>query len=356
MSPLEARFAARGVAFASLPGGARVPARFGDPAKEHRATREACALFDFSFMGGWEIGGPGAGEALARLQTRALETLVPGQAAYTLLLREDGTVLNDATAWKLAADRWWLFTGRPADGEWIAGHARAAGASVAARPPTAILALQGPASGAVLAALAGSAAVRALGWFRFAAIELPGGPAIVARLGYTGELGYEILVDAARGPAMWQALVAAGAAFGLAEAGFEAADSLRIECGHLLFLRELARPRRPSEIGLARLFTSTHEGLVGGAAARAASGEPGTRLVGVASLAGEAPPESPALELTSEAVSPAYPGTIGLGFAPPAHDRPGTRLRAADGRAFVVTALDRHDPSRRRARADPLPP
>jgi aminomethyltransferase len=223
------------------------------------------------------------------------------------------------------------------------------------REPSAVIALQGPASGAVLAKLAGSETVRGLGYFRFAERDLPGGPCLVARLGYSGELGYEIVVESSRAVALWQAILAAGRAYGIREAGFEAADSLRIECGHILFLRELARSRLPSELGLARLVTSSDPAMKGGEALRTMPDAPHARLVGVAITGSPAPADAPAIELTSEADSPTFGGRIGLGFAPATHDRTGTVLRAQDGRACVVTALARYDPERLRPRGNPLP-
>jgi aminomethyltransferase len=355
MDALAAHFDARGVRLARLPDGRAVPADFGDAAAEHRATREACGLFDFSFMGAWEILGREAAAHLARLQTRDLRALAPGQAAYTLLLRDDGTVVNDATVWMFSPDRYWLFTGRPADGDWVAGDAGALDVQVLPRASTAVIALQGPASGAVLAKLAGSEAVRALGYFRFAERELAGTPCLVARLGYTGELGYEIVVDASRAVETWQAICAAGRAYGIREAGFEAADSLRLECGHILFLRELARPRFPAELGLARLVTSEDPAMRGGEALRALPVVPRARLVGVEVGEAPAPAGVPAIELTSQAMSPTFGVRIGIGFAPSAHDRIGTPLATQEGLGCVVTALSRYDPQRRRARGDPLP-
>ncbi len=355
MNALARHFAGRGVPLVALPDGGAVPARFGDAAAEHRAAREACALFDFSFMGAWEILGRDAAAHLARLQTRDLRPLVPGRCAYTLLLRDDGTVLNDATVWMFSPERYWLFTGRPSDAPWVTRGVESLDAAASPCDPLAVIALQGPASGAVLAALTGSEAVRGLAWYHFAERELPGGPALVARLGYSGELGYEIVVQASRAVDTWQAILSAGRSYGIVEAGFEAADSLRIECGHILFLRELARPRRPAELGLARLVTSADPGMRGRQAHYVLPDAPHARLVGVEVSASPAPATDPPLELTSEADSPTFGGRIGLGFAPAAHDRPGTRLRAQDGRACVVTALSRHDPERRRPRANPLP-
>lgn len=355
MDALAAHFAGRGVRLAPLPGGGAVPSHFGDAAAEHRATREACGLFDFSFMGAWEIRGRDAAAHLGRLQTRDLRALVPGRCAYTLLLRDDGSVLNDATVWMFGPERYALFTGCPSDGDRVADGAGSPGVAVQPREPSAVIALQGPASGAVLAALTGSGPVRDLGYFRFAVLDLPTGPCLVARLGYSGELGYEIVVEASLAVATWKAILAAGGAYGIREAGFEAADSLRIECGHILFLRELAKPRSPSELGLARLVTSPDPAMRGRAALHAMAGLPQARLVGLEIPGTPAAAGAPPVELTSESDSPTLGGRIGLGFAPAANDRTGTLLRAPDGRACVATALSRYDPERLRPRASPLP-
>src|SRR4051812_38641516 len=92
---------------------------------QHLATRRSAGLFDFSFMGGWEIDGPGALAFLQHLQTRDLTTLRPGRIAYTLLCRDDGSVFIDATVWCHAHQKYWLFTGRRSDEIHIAGGASA---------------------------------------------------------------------------------------------------------------------------------------------------------------------------------------------------------------------------------------
>jgi hypothetical protein len=181
--------------------------------------------------------------ALDRLQTRRLADLAPGQAAYTLLLNEDGSVFNDATVWSMGSDRWWLFTGRRSDFARFRDHARDRSGEYA------IFALQGPLSGRVLSRLVGEEGVRRLKYFRF--IETKG--MLVARLGYSGELGYELLVPAAEEQALRASLLDAGRAAGLCECTFEAADSLRIESGYVLFDREIDGRTNPRELGLERL-------------------------------------------------------------------------------------------------------
>ena len=313
-----------------------------DPRAEHLATRRAAGLFDFSFMGRYEFA---ASDALEPLQSRKLERLSPGRIAYTLLLNEDGSVFNDATLWRLDAQRWWLFTGRRSDFDWIRARAPARDRS----GEHAVLALQGPASGAILARLIGEAAVRALGYFSFRAFfiekELA---ACIGRLGYSGELGYELVVAAADAGAAGRALLEAGRAWGLRECSFEAADSLRIESGYVLFGREITGREDPFALGLGRLLERPRRGLAGFS----------ERLVGV-EMVQRGPgaglrPWLPLARVTSECDSPIFGRRLGLGFAACAEARPGTLVRLVDGRLACVARLPFYDPPRRLPRARPL--
>lgn len=335
-------------------GEASMPRHFGDPIAEHVATREAGGLFDFSFMGFWEIDGPGARAHVAHLQTRDLSALEPGRVAYTLLLRPDGSVLIDATVWLHASDRFWIFTGRRSDDAWMRADAERFGSRVRAlHGSQAVLAMQGPRSGEWLARVAGADAVRALRYFRFAPMRIGGVAAVVGRLGFSGELGYEVVLAAERGPETWSLLLEAGRPFGAQACGFIATDSLRIECASILFSHELAKPRLPAELGM-RHFVTAPEGMACGAAASRRPGE--SRLVCVEIDDVPALPAMATMNLTSESVSPTYGCRVGLGFAPTAASGPGAWLRDARGRRCRVLAGSRHDPKRTRVKAEPLPP
>lgn len=343
----------------ALAGGGAVPLRFTDSTAEHLSTRRRCGLFDFSFMGAWEISGAGAIEHLERLQTRDPTALVPGQIAYTLLCADDGTIINDATIWMFAPDRYWLFTGRKTDAVWIE-PAAAEGDPSTVRVTrfdqhAAVLALQGPASGRLLASIVGRDIVASLTYFRFTQTPFLGGTCQIGRIGYSGELGYEIVLPAERALDLWQRLREAGHAYGLLECGFTAADSLRVEAGHILFANELARSRRPIEVGLARLVANVSPRMRGQGALRRAV-DASSRLVCVELADSSSPRDEslPQLELTSDVVSPSFGVRLGLGFAPPDHSTLGTRLRCADGTLATVCNRPRHDPTRERPRAQPL--
>jgi aminomethyltransferase len=300
----------------------------------HLATRRAAGLFDFSFMGHFEIAGPGARAFLERVQTRSLEGLAPGRILYTLLLREDGSVFNDATLWRLGPDHYWLFTGRPADFEWLS---RTPADAVELRQRSgdlAILALQGPRCFEMIDT--------APPYFRFTQALAEGEPATIGRLGYSGELGVEILVLCAAGPSLWQRLKERGAQ----ECSFETANSLRIESGYILFSHELAARPDPFELGLARLVTG--HGFVGAEAlAKKRFRQPRRKLVGLLADGSTRRAGSlPEAELTSEAWSPIFERQLGMGFAPTSDAAPGTLVRFADGRLARCARLPFYDPGR----------
>lgn len=291
---------------------------------EHLATRRAAGLFDFSFMGLYEFPEK---SALQRLQTRNLDVLAPGQIAYTLLLKDDGAVLIDATVWYLDADRFWLFTGRRSA---YGGRDRSG--------EYAILALQGPASGRILAKLIGTDAVGGLRYFHF----LQKDNMIVARLGFSGELGYELLVRASDAPALRQKLLDAGRGDGLRECGWTAADSLRIESGYVLFDREIDGRANPRELGLERLVNDTTRRF-----------ELTRKLTSLEILDEQAPAGLPAAKVTSECFSPTLGKAIALGYVDPRMSS-GNLVRLADGCTASVAPLPFYDPERRRPRAAPL--
>lgn len=350
-APLTAAFRARGVPLAEVTPGRYVPARLGDPLAEQRATRSAAGLFDFSFMAAFDIEGPDALAVVGRLQTRDVRRLRPGELRYTLLLKDEGLVFNDASVWNLGEGRYRIVTGRPGDAVLIERRALGADVTIRHRAGTeAVLSIQGPASADVLRALGAAALPR---FFGFAEAALAGIACTVARIGYSGELGYEIFVAADRGPALWESLVRAGRAAGLLECGFEAADALRIECGFVLFSRELALPVWPQEIGLARLV----ERAICRGPARPAAGK---RLVGLlplreARVTVDAPAAAAVAPgtamLTSAADSALFRRRLGLGYVDAADAHPGTLVElAGDGRARVAR-LPYYDPFKRRPRA-----
>lgn len=365
-SPLTDCFTARNLSLMDFGNGARVPLWFSDPAAEHLAVRRAAGLFDFSFMACLEFSGPIAAACLQRLQTRNLSALGPGRIAYTLLLREDGSVLNDATVWRHGPDRWWLFTGRRTDRahvEAVAAHSRAGVGDCSQR--FAVLALQGPLSARVLRTCITLQEPPGPAYYGFTHAQFHGAGCWIGRIGYTGELGFELVVEAGAGPELWDALRVAGAPFGLAECGFEAADSLRIEAGHILFTRELRFPVTPRELMLTRLLAGPGAGYIGAEALRGRRREIAPRrLVGLLPQTRShhgAPRSAVGCEclledfrriapgtgcLTSAGYSPVFDRVLGLGFVAEEDRYPGTRVTLTSGDTAEVARLPFHDPGK----------
>ena len=312
--------------------------------EQHLATRRSAGLFDFSFMSLCEITGSGAREFLERLQTRSLARLEPGQIIYTLVLREDAAVFIDATLWLHDDGRWWLFTGRRSDPAWIVQHTAGFDARVRDRSGEfSVLALQGPASGRILSRLIGTNAVLALEYFHFTKHD----SMIVARLGYSGELGYEVLLPAADAGAVRKAL-------DVPECSFDTANSLRIESGYVLFDREIIGHENPFELGLERLVNLDGRDFIGRQAfAVLRRSPPARRLAGLEISDRNASPLLPLARVTSECDSPIFRRHVALGFAP-SEVHCGDLARLADGRLARIVRLPFYDPGRRMPRAAPL--
>ena len=241
------RAGARMVPFA----GWEMPVQYEGVRQEHVAVRTRAGLFDVSHMGEIATTGPRAVEFLQYLLSNDLRKIGPGGAQYALLCRDDGGVLDDLFTYRLAPDGEERFltvvnaSNAASDFEWFRRQAEAfGGVEVADRSADyAMLALQGPAALEILGGLIeGDVPAR----FRHADAVVAGVPALVCRTGYTGEDGVELLVEPGRSTAVWDALVAAGAA----PAGLGARDTLRLEVCYPLYGNDLSTERTPIEAGL----------------------------------------------------------------------------------------------------------
>ena len=344
---LERYFSERGLKLLRFAPGATVPMRFADACAEHCATRSAAGLYDFSFMGLYEVVGPDARQYLERVQTRNLARLAQGKLQYTLLLREDGSTFNDATIWCHAPEHYWLFTGRRSDYAWLLQHRHDDAAQLKDRSGEyAVLAVQGPRSAEILQHEL-TVPLRELPYFSFMREDVAGVPAWVGRLGYSGELGYEIIVPAVAGVPVWQKLLTTGTGAALCECGFEAANSLRVESGYILFSAELTVAPDPFELGLSRLVNGGN--FIGAAALRRRRRlAPQRRLGGIIPLDGLRGGRVglPSAQVTSEAYAPTLARPLALGFIEVDGAAPGSLIRLTDGRLAHSARLPFYDPGR----------
>jgi len=319
--------------------------------EQHLATRRNAGLFDFSFMSLTEVEGPAACAFLGWLQTRSLATLQSGGIVYTLLLNDDASVFIDATLWKHADGKWWLFTGRRSDYTTLRANADRFDVRVRDRSGEfTILALQGPASGPMLAKLGGEAFVRGLHYFRFGGALVGGVHVVVGRLGYSGELGYEFLLPVADAAALGKALLELGAV----TCEFDAADSLRIESGYVLFDREITGRENPLDLRLERFVEIDGRKFRGSEALVPLRQKPPERgLTGLEIVDRQASSSLPLARATSECHSPIFRRHIALGFAP-CDLTFGSWVRLADGRLARTARLPFYDSPRELPRSQPL--
>ncbi len=249
-TPLHDRHVALGAKLGGFAGW-DMPLEYSTVREEHRAVRGRAGVFDVSHMGQIEVAGSGARAYLGRALTNDIGKLHPGAGQYTLVCREDGGTIDDLIVYRLDADRYLIICNASnvaPVGDWIA--ARASGdARVADRSDEyAMLAVQGPAWEAAVAPLGGGAAVATLAYFEIVVIPLAGVDCLVARTGYTGEPGVEIMCPVNRAAEIWDLMQSGPDA--PAPAGLAARDTLRMEMGYPLYGQELSLERTPIEAGL----------------------------------------------------------------------------------------------------------
>lgn len=236
-------------------GGWDMPLHYGSQIEEHHAVRRDAGMFDVSHMTVVDLHGARCRDFLRHLLANNVDKLkTPGKALYTCMLNERGGVIDDLIVYFLAEDFFRMVVNaapRDKDLAWINAQARAFGIEVKERAELAMIAVQGPsARGKVLSLLseASRARVEKLGKFAAAQAQGPGGMELfVARTGYTGEDGFEIIVPESNAVALWNALVAAG----VAPAGLGARDTLRLEAGMNLYGQDMDENVTPWEAGLA---------------------------------------------------------------------------------------------------------
>ena len=226
-----------------------MPVQYRGVIDEHRAVRSSAGVFDVSHMGRFEVAGDDARQHLQRLLSNDLSLLSPGHAQYSLLTNETGGIVDDLIAYR--RDDGYLLVVNAANRAVDLEHLRAglpSGTALADESDaTAMLALQGPASLALLAGLAeGTFDVESAPAFSWGTLDVAGVACTVARTGYTGEPGVELIAAAADAERLWDALIAAGAA----PCGLGARDTLRLEVCYPLHGNDIGPSTNAIEAGL----------------------------------------------------------------------------------------------------------
>lgn len=357
--------------------------------REHHAIRHTAALIDVSPLFKYRIDGPDAARALDRIVTRDITQCGRGQALYTSVCDEGGKLVDEGPVYGLDDGSFLIVTTRSL-WRWLHDHVRGDVSIEDQSDDTAVVALQGPLSRAILADVSD---VGPLKYWRHTRARVGGVDSRISRTGYTGDLGYEIWVLASDAERVWDVLMTAGRPRGLVPAGVHAMLLARVESGLVMMESDYvsasravlpAQTRSPLELGLHRTVDLDKDDFIGREALLAERrGGPTRRLVGLEVdwdayvrllAAAGLPPVVPTapwgectrLSITSrgEAVGSATSGGwsptlckyIALGTVAPAHARPGSRLEmelpaghAVPQVPVTVVPTPFYDPPHRRA-------
>jgi sarcosine oxidase subunit alpha len=354
------------------------PAYYGAPAQreacirdEVLAVRNGLGLIDVSTLGGLEVRGPDAAEFLERMYTFAYTKQPVGRARYVLMTNEAGTIIDDGVACRMGPEHfyvtattggvdriyqtmlWWNARWR-LDVDVANVTAAMAGVNIA-----------GPRSREALAGLTEGVDLDAEAFPYMGVREgrCAGIPARFIRVGFVGELGFEIHVPAGCGEALWDALMRGGAAHGIRPFGVEAQRVLRLEKGHIIIGQDTDAMTHPHEVDMAWAIAKKKPFFIGGRSIELRLRQPETRkLVGFTfeGVSGEMPGESNLVLrggtvagfVTSVAYSPSLEKIIGLAYAHPEDTVPGTHLgiKLDNGRIrdATVVPLPFYDPDNQR--------
>jgi aminomethyltransferase len=325
-TPLYDRHAAAGAKLVPFAGW-EMPVQYAGIREEHIAVRTGVGIFDVSHMGQVLTRGPDALAFLQRTLSNDVRRIPEGGAQYSVLCREDGGVLDDLFTYRLADCEYLTVTNasnHEKDFAWLQSQAGGFDVDVLDRAADfAMLAVQGPAARSLVQKLTeGSLPSRLHVCLR----PVAGVPMLVCGTGYTGEDGVELLLDPEHAPAVWDAIVEAGAT----PVGLGARDTLRVEVCFHLYGNDLSEDRGPIEAGLG-WCCKEQTGFIGSEAVAAAR-QDGTaqKLVPfVVEGQGIARQGNPVLgggEVTSGTFSPCLERGIGMAYVSSARAEPGTQI------------------------------
>jgi sarcosine oxidase, subunit alpha len=242
-------------------------------ARECRAVRSACGIFDASTLGKIEVVGPDAAEFMNRLYINNWSNLGIGRSRYGILLREDGFIYDDGVVARIGADRFHVTTttgGAPRVLALMEDYRQTEWPELnvwltSTTEQWAVIAVQGPKSRQVLETLVEGLDISAAAWPHMSVGRgrICGVPMLLFRVSFTGELGFEINVPADFGLSVWEAVHAAGQAHGITEYGTETMHVLRAEKGYIIVGQDTDGTVTPDDAGLSWAVGKSKADFVG---------------------------------------------------------------------------------------------
>jgi len=349
-TPLIAQHRAAGAKLVDFAGW-EMPIQYSGVIDEYQTVRQNAGLFDVSHMGRLMVSGVGGLEFLQAVTTNDAAKLAVGQAQYSMVCNDRGGIQDDIFVYRLKPLEYLLCvnaSNREKIYAWLQSRQRPTSVALEDHSDRmAQIAIQGPRSRDILLALGGEA-IKTLTLHYTCDAVLGSIPALVARTGYTGELGYELYAPANQIGLLWERILGLGASQGVKPAGLGSRDLLRLEMGYLLYGNDIGEDTTPIEAGV-EWTVSLEKGDFIGRAALLAQKErgPATRFVGFELLEKAVPRHGFKIldalssqvigEVSSGNLSPILQKGIGLGYVPAAQSAIGTPI-TIDIRGKAVSA------------------
>lgn len=319
--------------------GYEMPVQYAGVSHEHHVVRQKVGMFDVSHMGEFWVEGADATAFLNSVTSNDVAKLTPGKVQYSCIPNATGGIVDDLLVYCVNDTKYMLVvnaSNMAKDWAWLqqfAGNFDVRMTDVS--EGTALLAVQGPLAAQALQSLT-DLDLEAMTYYTFGIGSFAGvSNVVVSATGYTGAGGFEIYIPNAHAAAAWDAIIAAGAPFGLEPIGLGARDTLRLEMGFCLYGNDIDDTTSPIEAGLGWITKFTKEFT--NSAALKAQKEAGVarKLVGIKLLERGVPRHGYPIvdadgnavgEVTSGTMAPSLNEAIGMAYVPTASAAPGSTV------------------------------
>lgn len=336
--PLEAVHRALGAKIVPF-AGYEMPVRYTSDLDEHNTVRKGVGIFDVSHMGEFILKGPGALDLIQRVSANDASALFDGKVQYSYLPNDRGGVIDDLLVYQISPIEYMLVVNASnieKDWNWINQYAPEYDVElVNLSDGMCLFAVQGPLAAKALQPLT-NALLESMSYYTFEKTDFAGmANVIVSATGYTGAGGFEIYVSNHQAEPVWNAIMEAGAPYGIKPIGLGARDTLRLESGYCLYGNDITDDTSPMEAGLGWVTKFTHPFVNADALKQQKEQGLQRKLVGFSMIDRGIPRGHYPLctadgtvvgEVTSGTQSPTLGKGIGMGYVPTSLSKPGTDI------------------------------
>lgn len=265
ISPLYKEHIAMGARMVPFAGW-NMPVQYSGVVDEHKTVRSGVGIFDVSHMGEFNVMGRGAADFLQKMTINDISKLKMGQAQYNAFCNSEGGVIDDILIYKRGFDSFFLCVNAvniEKDFNWLKKNIPTKGVLLEdVSQEYAQLAIQGPKSRDLLSSLV-DIKISELNYYHFVEGKVLGVPSIIARTGYTGELGFELYFPITAAVKVWRGAMQTGEQYGIKPCGLGARDTLRLEIGYLLYGNDMDENFTPMECGLSWITKLNKDHFIG---------------------------------------------------------------------------------------------